>query len=157
MNEQAKYTPGPWETLPEECDKVNQRMAGLLTRIAAALKGDPGPHRMHSWHDLPDLAAQAMQAARATQSAQLIRPAPAAREPLTDDQIEELWVEHGLDECDPAGFARAIEAAHGITAIAGRETRKEGDEDGHDLIWRYKRGQELAERLIANRYTEGSA
>lgn len=60
----------PSEREAFECHKVNQRMAGLLSRIAAAIKGDPGPHRMHSWHDLPDLAAQAMQAARATQSAQ---------------------------------------------------------------------------------------
>jgi hypothetical protein len=36
------------------------------------------------------------------------------REPLTNEQIEAIWVEHGLDDCDPQGFARAIEAAHGI-------------------------------------------
>ena len=30
---------------------------------------------------------------------------------LTDEQIEALWVEHGLDECDPVGFARIILAA----------------------------------------------
>lgn len=60
----------PSEREAFECHKVKQRMAGLLNRIAAALKGDPGPHRMHSWHDLPDLAAQAMQSARATQPAQ---------------------------------------------------------------------------------------
>lgn len=28
MNEQAKYTPGPWETLPEECDKPYIRVRG---------------------------------------------------------------------------------------------------------------------------------
>lgn len=38
------------------------------------------------------------------------------RAPLTDEEIEALRVEHGLDECDPSGFARAIEAAHGISA-----------------------------------------
>lgn len=29
---------------------------------------------------------------------------------LTAEQIDEIWVEHGLDECDAHGFARAIEA-----------------------------------------------
>ena len=36
---------------------------------------------------------------------------PQQRKPLTDEQVEAIWVEHGLDECDPQGFARAIEAA----------------------------------------------
>jgi len=36
------------------------------------------------------------------------------RVPLTHDQFEAIWVAHGLDECDPEGFARAIERAHGI-------------------------------------------
>lgn len=30
---------------------------------------------------------------------------------LTHEEIEAAWVEHGLDECDCHGFARAIEAA----------------------------------------------
>ena len=34
--------------------------------------------------------------------------------PLTTDQIDEIWVEHGLDECGAYHFARAIEQAHGI-------------------------------------------
>lgn len=38
----------------------------------------------------------------------------AQRKPLTDEQIAEIWIEHGLDDCDPEGFARAIEAAHGV-------------------------------------------
>lgn len=45
------------------------------------------------------------------------------RQPLTTEQITALWVEHGLDECDPEGFARHIEAAHGITgATNGKPT-----------------------------------
>lgn len=35
--------------------------------------------------------------------------------PLTNEQIAAIWVEQGLDDCDPEGFARRIEAAHGIT------------------------------------------
>lgn len=37
-----------------------------------------------------------------------------ARKPLTDEQIMEIWVEHGCEGEDAEGFARAIEAAHGI-------------------------------------------
>ena len=33
---------------------------------------------------------------------------------LTVEQIDEIWVEHGLDHCGAHEFARAIEAAHGI-------------------------------------------
>ena len=35
-------------------------------------------------------------------------------QPLTFDQIEDIWTKHGLNECDCHGFARAIEQAHGI-------------------------------------------
>lgn len=44
------------------------------------------------------------------------------RKPLSDEEIQEVWIEHGLDECDPEGFVRAIEAAHGITPQAGKES-----------------------------------
>lgn len=104
----------PSEREAFECHKLNQRMAGLLNRIAAALKGDPGPHRMHSWHDLPDLAAQAMQAVRAQHSAQLIRPAPAAREPLT---FEEWWESAGPNTVSAYESARStweFLVAHGV-------------------------------------------
>ena len=30
---------------------------------------------------------------------------------LTEEEIEELWIEHGLDECDPEGFAQIITRA----------------------------------------------
>lgn len=33
-------------------------------------------------------------------------------QPLTFDQIEDIWTKHGLNECDCHGFARAIEQAH---------------------------------------------
>ena len=35
-------------------------------------------------------------------------------QPLTYEQIEDIWIKHGLNECDCHGFARAIEQAHGI-------------------------------------------
>lgn len=39
-------------------------------------------------------------------------PQPVAREPLTDEQIRELWSTRSLHALE---FARAIESAHGIT------------------------------------------
>jgi len=40
--------------------------------------------------------------------------APQARKPLTLEQIDDIWVEHGCDGEDAIGFARAVEKAHGI-------------------------------------------
>ena len=48
----------------------------------------------------------------------LLYTSPPQRQPLTQDRIQEIWVEHGLDECDVEGFARALEAAHDIKAAA---------------------------------------
>ena len=42
----------------EEDDGARTRMRNILVRTANALKGDPGPVRMHSWHDLPKIAAR---------------------------------------------------------------------------------------------------
>lgn len=36
-------------------------------------------------------------------------PAASGAAPLTDERIAELWIEHGLDEDEPEGFARIIE------------------------------------------------
>lgn len=30
---------------------------------------------------------------------------------LTEEEINQLWIDHGLDECDPEGFARKVESA----------------------------------------------
>lgn len=55
--------------------------------------------------------------------AQAPAPQRPALAPLTDEQIAAIWVEHGLDDCDPEGFARHIEAAHAITgATNGKES-----------------------------------
>ena len=47
---------------------------------------------------------------------------PPAREPLTDEQIMDIAMNKPFDSC--IGFARAIEAAHGITS--GKATEKGG-------------------------------
>lgn len=40
-----------------ESDDLRIRLTGILTATANALKGDPGPMRLHSWHDLAEVAA----------------------------------------------------------------------------------------------------
>lgn len=43
-------------------DALRERMSDLLTRVANALRGEPGPLAAHSWHDLPERAAAAIAA-----------------------------------------------------------------------------------------------
>lgn len=40
-----------------ESDEIRETLGQILTRTAAALKGDPPAGVWHSWHDLPELAA----------------------------------------------------------------------------------------------------
>ncbi|HEY3718306.1 MAG TPA: hypothetical protein VGL39_27605 [Jatrophihabitantaceae bacterium] len=49
--------------LRSEVDETSQlcgTLAGLLTRTADALKGDPGPLTLHDWSDLPQVAEMAL-------------------------------------------------------------------------------------------------
>ena len=41
-----------------ESDEIREKLGHLLTRTAAALKGEPPEGVWHSWHDLPEKAAQ---------------------------------------------------------------------------------------------------
>lgn len=41
-----------------------EKMEGILTRTANALKGEPGPLALHSWHDLPEVAAAIVASAK---------------------------------------------------------------------------------------------
>jgi hypothetical protein len=40
-----------------ELETLNARLSDLLNRTANALKGEPRPGSLHSWHDLPEVAA----------------------------------------------------------------------------------------------------
>lgn len=50
------------ESLAEET-ALREKLADILTRVAAALHGPPGPTEMHGWSDLPELAAEMKQRA----------------------------------------------------------------------------------------------
>ena len=43
-----------------------------------------------------------------------VAEAASQRKPLSYEQIDDIWVEHGCEGEDAYGFARAIEAAHNI-------------------------------------------
>ena len=53
----------------EEQDQLREKLVDLLTRTAAALKGEPEPNTLHSWHDLPELARAATERAQALHAA----------------------------------------------------------------------------------------
>ncbi|WP_026610686.1 ead/Ea22-like family protein [Methylocaldum szegediense] len=45
-----------------ESDEIREKLSHLLTRTAAALKGEPPDGVWHSWHDLPERATQLKEA-----------------------------------------------------------------------------------------------
>lgn len=47
-----------------ESDEIREKLGHLLTRTAAALKGEPPAGVWHSWHDLPEKATQLAEALR---------------------------------------------------------------------------------------------
>jgi len=47
-----------------ESDEIREKLRYLLTRTAAALKGEPPEGTWHSWHDLPEKATQLVEALR---------------------------------------------------------------------------------------------
>lgn len=73
------------------CDKL----AGILTRTANVLKGEPKPLHMHSWHDLPEVAQKLVATAgRNTVNAMLAHSRKSgkqrARKPLAKHAKETL-------------------------------------------------------------------
>lgn len=77
---------------------------------------------MHEWEDGGRIVKLHPRDNRSNDQPKSVRPlvygdttAP-KQKPLTDERIREIWIEHGSDGDDAEGFARAIEAAHGIKA-----------------------------------------
>lgn len=110
--------PPPDEMSPDFTDTARAALLWLLWHHQGASSpvGQPirfalgiGQHDRLNDHQLREAKRwEALHPVNPSVWAQCVRP-------LTTEQITALWVEHGLDECDPEGFARHIEAAHGIT------------------------------------------
>lgn len=72
-----------------ESDEIREKLSHLLTRTAAALKGEPPEGVWHSWHDLPEKATQLTAALRkleerAQRDEALLRQAMEASPPAAD-------------------------------------------------------------------------
>jgi hypothetical protein len=84
-----------------EDDALRDRMADLLTRTAAALKGPPKPLHLHDWADLPDVATKVVAERDAWRAAD-------------DKQAELVWSAVGDTSAWTARIveARALRAAN---------------------------------------------
>jgi hypothetical protein len=76
--------------MQEEIARLDAMLAqrgDLLTRIANALRGEPGPQRLHGWHDLPEVAGRLRAELLAAQ-----QEIAALRQERDDDRAERLEI-----------------------------------------------------------------
>ena len=73
------------------------------------------PSKIWGSYVLSDDPAKAELAREHAIEVQPLYTTPTQRKPLTDEEIEKCWDSAGYTGIIPKGFARAIEAAHGIT------------------------------------------
>lgn len=59
---------------------------------------------LRNWSDV-----EAVEDAKALLQTLIDAPPAESPKPLSDERIREIWIEHGLDDEDVEGFARAIE------------------------------------------------
>ena len=96
-------------------------MSKLLTGVANALRGDPGPLHRWSWHDLPERAAAAIAAIDVMQKAALASAAAPAPAVPSDETLRAIWkslagTDLTIEQSLMDGMRRAYYAAHGIAA-----------------------------------------
>ena len=100
--------------------QADEAYAEFMRQWSRAIRADAGePTHVEVWHHAWRAALAAAPAQEDGLTAAYFagsHDAKRARKPLTDEQIEQLAEEHGSDI---DGFARAIEAAHGITKTGG--------------------------------------
>lgn len=88
----------------KESDEIREKLANILTRTAAALKGEPPESVWHSWHDLHECAERAVrQAAEARARAldEAIKLIEEYRIPVGNSPAGELaseWTRDALEE-----------------------------------------------------------
>lgn len=96
-----------------ELDALRDKLAGILSRAAVALRGPEPPLTRWSWHDLPERAAAAIAAIALVQVAERARPTPRPT-PLTYDAAHAIFEGWYHDDEGGVEFVRRVEAAHGI-------------------------------------------
>jgi hypothetical protein len=79
----------------DECAKLRESMADLLTRTANALKGPPASLSQHSWHDLPEVAAKALAPVSTLEVARLKEHLPFVGERVIYEVARELIAMRG--------------------------------------------------------------
>jgi len=100
----------------DEADHLRERMDELLTKTAAALKGEPAELTMHDWSDLPAVAArmvtrEADAIAREEAAAKMLSASEDERERLSS-RVRELLATINAPEIIHFAHAVEIEAAH---------------------------------------------
>lgn len=153
-NEQLIQRAEHAEAESTETQEINDTMAGILTRTANALKGDPKPLTAHSWHDLPEQAELLTDRADHAQSTlaglrrvhaetvERLRQAKADR-----DYWKRLWKEQAEDSLKAATEERRFRLLAEIEALA-----EEWETDSPVTSpWYVTELRALAERWKANR------
>ena len=117
----------------EEVDALESlvaRQADILTGVANALRGDPGPLASHSHHDLAERAAAMVALLAVTQSS--LEAASSGRRVTACDDIERLQRERDAAECErDALYDTAREWARAEDALTAAIVAADGpDTDG---------------------------
>lgn len=120
-----------------ESDEIREKLGHLLTRTAAALKGEPPAGVWHSWHDLPEKAAQLAEALRELEEREqrdeaLLRQALEALE-SADWYIGQLeWIVYSPDDTETheerAKVQSTIAALRERLGEEGRDDLSQGDQ-----------------------------
>jgi len=98
---------------PAATESVNARILEALKKCRDQFQCYVGHHLEKGSYDKAAsneaFVGMADSAIAAAESQEAWKVGPAHR--LTDEEIESIWVEHGLDDCAVHEFARAIESA----------------------------------------------
>lgn len=97
----------------EELHALNCKLSDLLTRSVNALRGNPPPLTLWSWHDLPDRIAAAMAALQG--ACELAGRADRRADPVPALRYAGLL--HGLDALNDEGYRVCGAAAAAIREL----------------------------------------
>jgi hypothetical protein len=124
----------------EEYDQLLTRLRDLLTGTANALKGDPGPLKLHDWSDLPAVAA-AMVVERDRLRAEILRAGA--------ERIDSMSVQYGCPDCGVHHACNEIVAERDqLRALVFLLYRSLSDEPIDGLMWLRPEHRDLLARVV---------